>query len=53
MGMSTLGTPNSKDYYGLTKIEEVKACIKTTQEKKKLAWNRDEDEELEDSEGNV
>ena len=55
MGMSTLGIPNSKDYYGLTKIEEVKALHKklTEEKKQKLAWNRDEDEEFEDSEGNV
>lgn len=55
MGMSTLGIPNSRDYYGLTKIEEVKALHKKLAEEKrvKLAWNRDEDEEFEDSEGNV
>ena len=55
MGMSTLGIPNSKEYYGLTKIEEVKALHKklTEEKKEKLTWNRDEDEEFEDSEGNV
>ena len=55
MGMSTLGIPNSKDLYGLTKIEEVKALHKklTEEKKEKLTWNRDEDEEFEDSEGNV
>ena len=39
MGMSTLGIPNSKDYYGLTKIEEVKALHKKlTQEKRSRNW---------------
>ena len=55
MGMATLNLPNTKEYYGLTKIEEVVALHKklTALNEKKIAWNNEEDEEFEDSEGNV
>ena len=55
MGMQTLNIPNSKEYYGLTKISEVLALHKKLQEEKNKnsTWNQEEDEEFEDSEGNV
>ena len=55
MGMQTLNIPNSKEYYGLTKISEVLALHKKLQKEKNKnsTWNQEEDEEFEDSEGNV
>jgi splicing factor 3A subunit 3 len=55
MGMATLNIPNTKEYYGLTKIEEVVALHKklTSMNEKQIAWNNEEDEEFEDSDGNV
>ena len=56
-GMATLGIPNSGHFHGLTKIAEVvelheKLKVDMEQERRGV-WNPEEDEEFEDSEGNV
>eukprot|EP01138_Halocafeteria_seosinensis_P001420 gb/GECG01001456.1/.p1 GENE.gb/GECG01001456.1/~~gb/GECG01001456.1/.p1 ORF type:complete len:564 (+),score=105.25 gb/GECG01001456.1/:1-1692(+) len=53
-GMRALEIPNSKHFFGITRIAEAKALWQRLKnENQKIEWDPDRDEEFEDSEGNV
>ena len=53
-GMRALEIPNSKHFFGITRISEAKALWQRLKnEVQKVEWDPDRDEEFEDSEGNV
>lgn len=53
-GMRRLGIPNTKDFHMITKIDDaLKLYEKLKQEKQRVTWNPEDEEEFEDTEGNV
>eukprot|EP00938_MAST-03A_sp_MAST-3A-sp1_P004407 g4407.t1 len=53
-GMRCLGIPNTQHFHGITKMEDArKLWAKLQQESTKTVWNENNDEEFEDSDGNV
>ena len=53
-GMKCIGLPNARELWGVTSIEQVKALWETMrQHEQGRGWREDEEEEMEDSEGNV
>ena len=53
-GMRCLGVPNVKEFWHVTRMDEVRELWeKMKKEERKTTWREDEDEEMEDAEGNV
>ena len=53
-GMKCIGVPNQRELWGVTSIDEVKALWeKIRQQEAGKGWKEEEEEEMEDSEGNV
>ena len=53
-GMRCLGIPNTQHFHGITKMEDAKKLWERLQnDSSKYGWNENNDEEFEDSDGNV
>ena len=53
-GMKCIGVPNTREMWGVTRIDEVKALWESMrQQEAGGGWREEEEEEMEDSEGNV